>query len=384
LTNPHKHVRKRALEALDLRRGKELLLSGPPTCDEKLVEKLTGIKVNGGNQKEKMKTIFDALDVDLFYQLGVNLDVVWSDRKPRLIEGFFDELKEDFPFTDAFHVAYKNLRLRRTESASQLWVVKRPFKNYEELVSYLKNYDPREDEPRSTSEIADEYGRVFQEYQELLGDTSLYAGEFYLTLVTYLDIHIGLKMMARLGWQNPDLLDELIFKYAQVARKHVEAWSRTGIKAFVSHDDVAWRNGLFFPVEWYRRHVVQWWKHIWEPVKENNIKLIYVSDGDYRSLMEDLVKIGVDGFHVEWDPRFSRKDVENLMEKYGGDKIFLLHPSYEVLSRGSISEVEEEARWFTTLSRKYPSIFFAGTPPSNTVNEEVFLRTWFSERHREN
>jgi len=200
-------------------------------------------------------------------------------------------------------------------------------------------------------------GGVFQEYEELLGETTLYAGEFYLTLVTYLDIHIGLKMMARLGRQNPDVLDELVFKYAQVARKHVEAWSRTGIKAFVSHDDVAWREGLFFPLEWYRRHVVQWWKHIWKPVKDKGIKLIYVSDGDYRSLMEDLVKIGVDGFHVEWDPRFSRKDVEKLMEKYGGNKIFLLHPSYEVLSRGSISEVEEEARWFISLSRKYPSVF---------------------------
>ena len=377
-------MRKRALEALNLRRVKSLLLSGAPTYDERLVERLTGVKVYGVSLREKMKAVFEALDVDLFYQLGVNLNVAWSDSKPRLIEGFFEELKEDFPFTDAFHVAYKNLRLRRTESASQLWVVERPFKNYGELVSYLKNYDPREDEPRSVSEITSEYRRVLQEYEELLGETTLYAGEFYLTLFTYLDIQIGLQMIARLSRQNPEILDELVSKYAQVARKHVGAWSNTGIKVFVSHDDVAWRGGLFFPAEWYRKHILRWWKHIWKPVKDKGIKLIYVSDGDYRSLMEDLVKIGVDGFHVEWDPRFSRRDVENLMEKYGGDKIFLLHPSYEVLTRGSISEVEEEARWFISLSRKYPSVFFAGTPPGNPVNEEVFLRTWFSERHCEN
>lgn len=102
-------MRKRALDALDLRRGKDLLLFYPPTCDEKLIEKMTGIKVEGGNQKEKMKLIFDAFDVDLYCQLGVNLEVIWSNRKPRLIEGSFEELKEDFPFTDAFHIAYKNL-----------------------------------------------------------------------------------------------------------------------------------------------------------------------------------------------------------------------------------------------------------------------------------
>ena len=52
------------------------------------------------------------------------------------------------------------------------------------------------------------------------------------------------------------------------------------------------------------------------------------------------------------------------MEKYGETKIFFLHPNYEVLSYGNTSEVEE-ARWFVALSRGYPSIFFAGTPPSN-------------------
>jgi len=373
---------KRALKALNLERPGDLLLLGVPTEDEKLIEKLTGAKIETKDQKEKMKNIFKAFDVDLFYQLGVNFNVVWSNRRPKLAEGSFEELKEDFPFTDAFHVAYKNLKLRRTETASQLWVIKRPFKNYEELLNYLEEYDPRNDELRSTYEITNEYRRVFQEYQELIGETTLFAGEFYLTLFTYLDIHIGLQMIARLSNQNPEVLDELIAKYAQVARKHVEAWSSTGIKMFVSHDDIAWKGGLFFPTEWYRKHVIQWWKYIWEPIKDKSIKLIFVSDGDYRNLMEDLIKIGVDGFHVEWDPRFSREDIEKIMEKYGETKIFFLHPNYEVLSYGNTSEVEEEARWFVALSRGYPSIFFAGTPPSNPKNVETFLKVWFSERYK--
>jgi len=311
---------KRALKALNLERPGDLLLLGVPTEDEKLIEKLTGAKIETKDQKEKMKNIFKAFDVDLFYQLGVNFNVVWSNRTPKLAEGSFEELKEDFPFTDAFHVAYKNLKLRRTETASQLWVTKRPFKNYEELLNYLEEYDPRNDELRSTYEITNEYRRVFQEYQELIGETTLFAGEFYLTLFTYLDIHVGLQMIARLSNQNPEVLDELIAKYAQVARKHVEAWSNTGIKMFVSHDDIAWKGGLFFPTEWYRKHVIQWWKYIWEPIKDKSIKLIFVSDGDYRNLMEDLIKIGVGGFHVEWDPGFSREDIEKNNGKVWRDK----------------------------------------------------------------
>ena len=84
---------KRALKALNLERPGDLLLLGVPTEDEKLIEKLTGAKIKTKDQKEKMKNIFKAFDVDLFYQLGVNFNVVWSNRTPNLAEGSFEELK---------------------------------------------------------------------------------------------------------------------------------------------------------------------------------------------------------------------------------------------------------------------------------------------------
>jgi hypothetical protein len=59
---------------------------------------LTGAKIKTKDQKEKMKNISKAFDVDLFYQLGVNFNVVWSSRTSKLAEGSFEELKEDFPF----------------------------------------------------------------------------------------------------------------------------------------------------------------------------------------------------------------------------------------------------------------------------------------------
>jgi hypothetical protein len=78
---------------------------------------------------------------------------------------------------------------------------------------------------------------------------------------------------------------------------------------------------------------------------------------------------------------FLEKTLKKIMEKYGETRIFFLHPNYEVLSYGNTSEVEE-ARWFVALSRGYPSIFFAGTPPSNPKNVETFLKVWFSERYK--
>jgi len=350
--------------------------------DESVIERITGTNLRDFiDPKEKMRVIYSALDSDLLYQLGVRLDVIWNDKPAELGEGSFDNLKRDFPYTDAFDVAYKDLKLRRTPSATQLWVIDRPFKTYSELLNYLKHYDPRSDEPRSAKEIATEYKRVHQVYQQILNGVSLVAGEFYLTLFTYLDIHIGLTLVSRMARQNPEVLDGLLTEYAEVARKHVEAWSMTGIKVFVSHDDIAWRGGLFFPTEWFKDHVVPLWKSIWTPIKEKGIKLIFVSDGDYRPLMDDIVQAGADGFHIEWDPRLPHDAMQALAEKYARGKILIIHPSYEIMNYGDPTQAESEARWIASLAREYPAIFLADVP-GKKENIEAFYRKWFSLRTR--
>ncbi|MEM2849751.1 MAG: uroporphyrinogen decarboxylase family protein [Candidatus Bathyarchaeia archaeon] len=371
---------ERALKAINLEYADSLPLM--TVISEDLGEKVTGVKIRGLETPiERMKTLYRVLDVDMMYTLGVKFDVIWSGRKPKLGQGCFNSLKEDFPYTDAFHIAYKGLKLVRSEHASQLWVVERPFKTYEELLNYLKQYDPGDDEPRSVSEIAYEYREVYRTYQEILGDVTLVAGEFYLTLFTYLIIHIGWPLLVRLALKNPDVLDMLLAKYAMVAEKHVEAWSRTGIKVFVSHDDIAWKNGLFFPVEWYSEHVKPLWRQIWKPIKGKEIKLIFVSDGDYRHLMDDIIEAGADGFHIEWDPRLTHKNMEELAEKYGSSKILAISPSYETMTYGSVQDAVSEAEWISNLAKKYPAIFLAEIP-GKPENIEAFYKTWTTRRKR--
>jgi hypothetical protein len=371
---------ERAWKAVNLEYTDELPLL--TAISEDLAEKVTGVKIRGlEDPAERMRRLYEALDVDMMYNLGVRFDVIWSNRRPKLGHGYFEDLKEDFPYTDAFHVAYKGLKLARSEHASQLWVVERPFKTYDDLLEYLKSYDPRDDEPRSVSEIAYEYREVYQTYQEILDGVTLVAGEFYLTLFTYLIIHIGWPLLVKLAFKNPDLLDDLLAKYAEVSRKHVEAWSRTGIKVFVSHDDIAWKNGLFFPADWFRSHIKPLWREIWKPIKDKGIKLIYVSDGDYRLLMDDIIDAGANGFHIEWDPRLSHKDIEELAEKYGSSKILAISPSYEIMTYGGVQDAIAEAEWISDLARKYPAIFLAEIP-GKPENVEAFFKTWLSRRKR--
>ena len=109
--------------------------------------------------------------------------------------------------------------------------------------------------------------------------------------------------------------------------------------------------------------------------------MIFVSDGDYRALMDDIVQAGADGFHIEWDPRLPHDAMRALVQKYADDKILIVHPSYEIMNYGDPPQAESEARWIAALAKEYPAMFLADVP-GRMENLEAFYRKWFSMRAR--
>jgi len=366
---------KRALQAINLRSVDMNLLMGPVGGLE-LIKSVYGVYLPKDRWRAEQHRI---LDVDMIYVLG-------SPKNPgtpstQIKDGTFEDLREGFPYTDCFHVAYKGCHLSRREGSTQLWVTERPFKDYDGLLNYLKRYDPREDEPRSVKEISEGYRETYEREQQLFGDITLVAGEFYLTLFTYLLIHIGHVFVTRLAFQNPEELDGLVSKYAEVAMKHIDAWSRTGIKLLVSHDDIAGQKGPIMSPNWYEERIFPYYKKIWKPAKDAGLKIMFVSDGNYVPLMKGLADAGADGFHIEWDPRLSRTTLELVVRKYGQDKILAFGPNYEVMTYGKAEDVVSEAEWISNLAKTVPAHFLSDV--EGTINNiELFWRTWNRNRQR--
>jgi len=367
----------RSLKAIHLEKTDKLLLMGAIGGPE-FAEKVLGIK-DCKSEEERLLAMHKALDVDMLYTLGE------TGEQPSVAEeteyGTFEKLKKGFPYTDAFHIAYKDFKLARSKAASQLWVIERPFKTYKQLLEYLKDYDPREYETRSVSEISRQYKETYKKKQDFFGDVTLVAGEFYLTLWTFFLIHIGHTFLARLILKNPSVLEDALSKYAEAATKHVEAWSKTGIKAFVSHDDICTQLGPMVDPRLYRRYLFPLYKEIWRPIKERGIKLMFVSDGDYTLLMDDLVEAGVEGFHIEWDPRFSHETVEALVKKYGQTKILITGPEWDVMTYGTVEQARAQAKWISSLAKTCPA-FFLSDVTGTLVNQEAFYQTWVKNRER--
>jgi len=372
---------ERAIEALNLEPTDKIPMLGL-IGDAEFAEKITGISRR--NWKEHVPALYKVLDVDMVYRTGITdeeLMYSWEEEKiGQSVYGTFDDFKATFPYTDAWHIAYKGCKLARTSAATFLWVAGRPFKTYDELINHLKKYDPREDEKRTVNRIAEQYEDSWRRLQDLLGDVTLVAGEFYLTLLTFFIVRIGWNLMARLIYKDQALLDEVLAKYAEVSEKHMEAWSRTGIKAFVSHDDIATELGPMVSPAWYWEHLFPLYKKVWQPMKAKKIKIIFVSDGNYTPLMDGLAWSGADGFKINPDARLDHEDIMALLDKFGGKKILSLSVRRETMMFGTEKELASELEFLMNLAKKHDGVFIYQQDKPTLF--EAYYRTWIKNRAR--
>ncbi len=325
--------------------------------------------------------VYRILDVDLAYTHGVK-ERIKPRTERRIGVGPFKEFEEDFPYTDLFPVAYRGLILACTRTSDQLWVVRRPFRSYNELLVYLKRkFEPMDWEMRSFDEIVNNYSYSYRRLQNPLRDTTLIAGEIYLTLFTFFLVHLGHRFTLLLLMRDPEMFQEAAEKYIPLVRMHAEAWARVGIRAFVAHDDIAMRSGPMISPEVFEEYVVPFYPRIWAPLRERGIKILFVSDGKYLPLMNALIKAGVSGFKINWDARLTRREMEWLVEEYGDRYVLSFGPRYEIMRHGSPRDAEKEAIWLARLVKDVRGFFISnitGTPQ----NVIAFWKAWIRERER--
>lgn len=357
---------KRALRSLNLGAVDRIPLLGLPGGE------LADIY---GVARDDPFSAYKFFDVDLIYVEGEREKVSKGTARGY---GSFTDFEDSFPFTDVFPVAYRGLKLARTESATQLWVVERPFKTYDELITYLKrDFDPVGWERRSKADLVENYRYSHRQMQEPLKEVTLVAGEVYLTLFTFFVIHLGHKMALLLLHRDPDLFVEAARKYAEVSRMHMEAWSEVGIKAFVSHDDIALRDGPMMPPELFRKYVAPFYGEVWRPLREKDIKIVFISDGNYIQLMDHILAQGACGFKFNWDARLTREQIKGLFERYGGRQVLSLGPNESTLTWGSANEAEGEARFLADLALKNRGFFISNIEGEGS-RVKAFWETWKS------
>jgi uroporphyrinogen-III decarboxylase len=143
--------------------------------------------------------------------------------------------------------------------------------------------------------------------------------------------------------------DRVLEGFTQISIAESEAWAHTDVEVILTHDDIAWTAGLVFSPDWYRRFIVPRYARIWKPLKERGIPVIFLSDGNFSALVDDIAAAGADGFMFE-----PVVPLEMMVEKFGREKVLIGNADCRILQFGTKDDIRREVRRCTDLGRRCP------------------------------
>lgn len=299
---------QRALEAINLRRT-----DGIPQIEHishpEFIKKITG-KTDWNSSWEALAEVYRPLDLDF---------AIYTE------EGYIPEWERMSQSKDT------SWGLETTS-----WRTAYRCKEIEDV--YL--YDPWKDqEEKSIQELVTGFNSNWSKIQSLFGDVALVAGGLYRTLFMWPLMTFGWELFLEAAMNSPEKFKRIIDGFAEIAMRDISAWSKVPIKVFASHDDLAMARGPIFNPDWYRKYIFPWYKKIWEPLRANGIKILFISDGDIEFLLEDIWEAGADGVVIE--PAINLK---GLVGKKGRDKIIIGNIDTKTLRFGTLAKIEDEIK----------------------------------------
>ena len=222
------------------------------------------------------------------------------------------------------------------------WWVKRPFSDSKGL----KEYYLREIERMRTTEFNPEkerenYRKKFLNIQKLIGDavimdTSQAGLESCWTKA-------GIDLFTYLYYDEPEIIREWLTVFAENEIRRVNAIADRKLSPVILVvSDLASKIGPIFSPDFLRKEHFPHVKKLTDAWHRQGIKVLYHSDGNWKELIPDFLKCGVDGFYC-LEPAVGM-DIIELKKKYprviwagGLDGV-------DLMERGEPEEVRKEVK----------------------------------------
>ena len=191
-------------------------------------------------------------------------------------------------------------------------------------------------------QTVEQYQRQFTaEYQGMLascGEVCLPVPHHYTTAFHWPLAIFGFELLCEAGLQE-ERFSGLMRRFAEISRRITRAWAQVpGVQAFILHDDLAMAGGPIFQPAWYRRHIFPHYPGIFQPLKAARIPIIFTSDGNINTFLDDLFAAGADGLNFEY-----MVDLPRLARDYG-DKILIGNMNSHILAAGPEAAITREVR----------------------------------------
>ena len=187
----------------------------------------------------------------------------------------------------------------------------------------------------------------------------------YGTLVTRATLEFGWEPFLLASAIDPERFGEICARFGEASLAVARGWTRIdGIDLILIHDDIAATRGPILSPEWYRQYAFPWHRRIFDAIHDAGKKAVYVSDGNYLPVLDDVLDNGPDGLYIE----STSMDPAELMGRAGKDMIYLLKSDSRNMDHGTPDDVEREMRRLRDLHAEYPGIMMyrgGGRIPEN-------------------
>jgi hypothetical protein len=239
-----------------------------------------------------------------------------------------------------------------------------PFKSSEEVLAFdpWEVYGPR-DQAALTRRFEEHYRRQCAETPDLVNMTGI-----YITLVSGLIEIFGWEMLLLGAGTDPVAFGKVAERYASWIRQYFDALAAADVPVVMVHDDIVWSSGPFLSPDWYREFVFPNYRNLFGLLRDSGKKIMYTSDGNYTSFVDDVAACGVHGFVME-----PSTDMAYVAGKYGRSHVFIGNADTRILLSGTREEIRAEVARCMAIGKNCPGFFMAvgNHIPANTPVENA-------------
>lgn len=248
-----------------------------------------------------------------------------------------------------------------------VWAVgdKEKYKNYNDVLNVdIEEFEVEKVGPLMLSEMT----RLFNTKAE----TCFPIPWHYGTLITRATIEFGWEPFLMASALAPKKFGKILDRFGQASLAVAQGWAETeGTELIIIHDDIAGTRGVFMKPQWYRKYVFPWYRRIFEAIHERGRKILYISDGNYMQVLDDILATNPDGLYIE----SSSMDPEEFMFRAGKDKLFLIKSNNQNIDFGISEDIYKELKKLRELHQEFPGMMmYRGGGNPKPKNAESFNR----------
>ena len=214
--------------------------------------------------------------------------------------------------------------------------------------------------------------------KQFLGDTALNMGYLFTTCFHYAAEDLDYEEFLCASITHPDEISANLERYEAASRRYIDAWCRLPIEVMLCHDDIANSNSLTLSPDFFRENIFPRYKRLFAPIKEKNIPLLCMTDGNFIEVAQDYLDVGADGFFVD-RPTI---ELEPLVKIAGEDKLYFTGPTPAIMTCGSPADVAYEMDMLAEIAKNIPGFMYhmAGGWAKNMPLENV--KVFYQKQNR--